>query len=205
MNNAGLLAANTEPEELAYIASGGRSLTLDPPIERVGLAWECPAKFLPWLAWALRVDDWDDAWPEVVKRQAIDDSPYYNSIRGTALSIDMIMERTGYEYQITEWWQTQPLGRRGTATIIVDCPLDQINPVLTKLRPKVQRSKPLTRAVFLGAGQIKTGELVFAAGLLVETLTTVAPYNYAGQDTSGEFVFAAGLLVETLTTVESMI
>ena len=36
--------------------------------------WTCPVGILPWLAWALKVDEWDAAAPEDRKRQIIADS-----------------------------------------------------------------------------------------------------------------------------------
>ncbi|MFM9726312.1 phage tail protein I, partial [Streptomyces scabiei] len=36
--------------------------------------YSCPLSLLPWLAWALSVDEWDDRWPEHIKRQVVQDS-----------------------------------------------------------------------------------------------------------------------------------
>lgn len=46
----------------------------------------CPAKFLPYLAWALSVDRWDENWPVATKRR--------------------VVEPLGYLINVTEWWET---------------------------------------------------------------------------------------------------
>jgi len=48
----------------------------------------CPAPLLPWLAWALSVDVWDAAWPEVTKRRAIAESLAIHRIKGSRASVE---------------------------------------------------------------------------------------------------------------------
>ena len=87
------------------------------PLRDLWDPWRCPAKLLPWLAWAGSVDIWDDAWPERTQRQAIADSIKIHSHKGTVGAVEDALATLGVKVQITEWWQTQPPGPRGTAQL----------------------------------------------------------------------------------------
>lgn len=63
------------------------------PIRLLWNAEHCPVKLLPWLAWSLSVDDWDDAWCEQKKRSAILKSIYVHKYKGTCESINQIVEQ----------------------------------------------------------------------------------------------------------------
>lgn len=69
----------------------------------------CPAKFLPWLAWAFSVDRWDEQWPEVVKRQAISDAYFIHRHKGTINALRRVVEPFGYLIRVIEWWQTDDI------------------------------------------------------------------------------------------------
>lgn len=55
-----------------------------------------PAEFLPWLAWALSVDDWDPDWSDARKREVIRASIPLHRIKGTRASVQMALETMGY-------------------------------------------------------------------------------------------------------------
>lgn len=199
-----LLPPNATWLERAYAASGGRALSLDAPIDLVWDAWRCPAPLLPWLAWAMSVDLWDDGWPEGRKRQEIDDSPLYHRRKGTPWAIERLLDRVGAPYQITEWFQASPELRRGTGVVHIEAALEDIPAILPRIRPLVMAAKPKSRAIFVGAGPVVDAQIVVGAGVLEETLTIVDPYAYAGDDAAGAVVVGAGVLEETLTIVEAL-
>lgn len=178
---------------------------IDPSvIETIWDAWRCPRSLLPWLAWAMSVDVWEEGWSEIVKRQAIADSPYYHRIRGTVLSVQKALALALRPYELTEWFDYLPQRRRGTATIFVETTLDDIPRIIRSIRPLVMAAKPKTRAVAFGAGESIPGPFVVGAGLLTEELITVDPYAYDGEEIDAAFVVGAGLLTETLTTIEAI-
>ena len=55
----------------------------------------CPEGALPALAWALRVDEWDDAWPLDVRRQVCADAIELHRHRGTRASIERALVSVG--------------------------------------------------------------------------------------------------------------
>lgn len=86
-------------------------------IRKVWRPSECPLEFLPFLAWAVGVDEWDDAWSEDVKRKTVAESVWLHWHKGTNPAITDALSRLGLPFEYTEWWQQVPRGRRGTATI----------------------------------------------------------------------------------------
>lgn len=91
------------------------------PVSRLWDPWACPAAALPALAWALSVDEWDDAWPEEVKRQVCADAlPTHarkgtvDSVRQVLRSVGLIDEARGYTAHIVEG--ISAFVRDGTAT-----------------------------------------------------------------------------------------
>ena len=81
--------------------------------------WNCPEDFLPVLAWALSVDVWDDDWPDQVKRQVIDASPYLHEIKGTPLAIKLALASISLDYEYREWHEYNPPKERGTFDVDV--------------------------------------------------------------------------------------
>lgn len=63
----------------------------------------CPTELLPWLAWALDVDEFDHSWPEQKKRDVIAASPVVNRKKGTLESIRRVIRSAGFgEIEVTE-------------------------------------------------------------------------------------------------------
>jgi phage tail P2-like protein len=60
-----LLPPNATASEIALDDSTARlSVVVD--IEKLWNVATCPVALLPWLAWALSVDEWKDDWSETV-------------------------------------------------------------------------------------------------------------------------------------------
>ena len=79
----------------------------DLPVEVVNL-WNpdtCPEKFLPWLAWALSVDNWNSDWPAEIKRAQIADSIEIHRRKGTVLAVKLAMEAFGVQVDLKEWFE----------------------------------------------------------------------------------------------------
>ena len=166
-------------------------------------AWRCPVQLLPWLGWAMSVDVWDAAWPEVTQRQAIADSPEYHRRKGTRWSVEQLLALAGRPVELTEWFDRVPEGRRGTASVHIEADLDQIAAVLRIIRPLVMAAKPKSRAIFFGAGDTVSGSYAIAGAMVTEELVIVDPYAFAAEDPEGAFVTSFGLLAEELITIEA--
>ena len=79
------------------------SLAVD--ISATARSADCPAALLPWLAHAMSVDVWDDAWPEARKRSVIARSFAVHRRKGTLPALVEALELIfGAGVTITEWW-----------------------------------------------------------------------------------------------------
>lgn len=90
-----LLPANATALERALALTVGRLSDLKP----VDTLWNpalCPAPALPWLAWALSVDEWDSDWTEAQQREVIAASIDIHRHKGTLWSIRRALEAAGY-------------------------------------------------------------------------------------------------------------
>lgn len=56
----------------------------------------CPLNFLPWLAWSLSVDWWDDAWSEEIKRKVVKSSIAIHRHKGTPWAVKEYLKILGY-------------------------------------------------------------------------------------------------------------
>ncbi len=56
----------------------------------------CPVTLLPWLAWALSVDEWDPSWPEDRKREVIRSAFAVHRVKGTLAAIRQALTAAGY-------------------------------------------------------------------------------------------------------------
>ncbi|KZN53437.1 phage tail protein I [Pseudoalteromonas luteoviolacea] len=65
----------------------------------------CPAELLPWLAWSVSVDEWDEAWSEVLKRQVIADAFSVHQVKGTPYALQKALDSLNIKTEIKEWWQ----------------------------------------------------------------------------------------------------
>lgn len=58
--------------------------------------WQCPEHLLPWLAWALSVDEWDEDWSEDQKRNVIAASISVHRDKGSLASVERALAAAGY-------------------------------------------------------------------------------------------------------------
>lgn len=64
MNNRNLLPPNQTALEKRLSFELSQIFNLEVPISLLWHAEHCPTALLPWLAWTLSVDEWDDNWSE---------------------------------------------------------------------------------------------------------------------------------------------
>lgn len=72
----------------------------------IGSLWNpetCPADLLPWLAWALSVDEWDSTWPVATQRDVIARAADLHRRKGTVWAVREALRSAGYaEAEIEE-------------------------------------------------------------------------------------------------------
>ncbi len=98
-----LLPNNATPSEQHLEASIERNI----PVALNSL-WDpqsCPQQMLPWLAWALSVDEWSANWSEEYQRAVIQSSYDVHLHKGTFHSIKKLLEQVGSNITLIEWFE----------------------------------------------------------------------------------------------------
>ncbi|WP_321392847.1 phage tail protein I [Emcibacter sp.] len=105
----------------------------------------CPAALLPWLAYAVSVDQWEVTWTEAQKRAAITEAITIHRTKGTIGALRRAMALFGAAITITEWWQKTPAGDPHTFDVTIalggDVPATQ--DVLDRIQAAIDRVKPV--------------------------------------------------------------
>lgn len=112
--NKSLLPSGSTPLERAAAEAMAEAVALNVPLRDLWNPDRCPFSLLPYLAWALSVDRWDQNWSEKTKRSVIKSSFFVHKRKGTINAIRRAVEPLGYIIELIEWWQTAPMGTPGT-------------------------------------------------------------------------------------------
>ncbi|EFK3044344.1 phage tail protein I [Escherichia coli] len=88
------------------------------PIRSLWDAWNCPLHLLPWLAWALSVDEWNSNWSESIKRQVVADAYEVHRFKGTPYAVQKALNSLNITTYLREWWEQDGSGIPGTITLV---------------------------------------------------------------------------------------
>lgn len=91
-----LLPPHSGAAEKALAAGVVREFDFAILIKNIWNVDRAPADVLPWLGWALSVDEWDPAWSEENKRATIRGSVTVHRLKGTIGSIRRALINAGY-------------------------------------------------------------------------------------------------------------
>lgn len=120
----------------------------------------CPENLLPYLAWSLSVDKWDENWSEEVKRIAIKNSFLIHKQKGTLTALRRVVEPIGYIVELKEWWQETPQGTAGTFKLTVEVSETGLNAQTNEeLSRLIDDVKPVSRHYSLAISITPTGEM----------------------------------------------
>lgn len=116
----GLLPPNaTALERAVDQLQAARIDTIETPLRDLWNAWDCPEPLLPWLAWALSVDQWSADWPIEVRRARVAAAIAIQRIKGTAKSVRDVIESFGGNVVLREWFEKVPRGIPHTFSMTV--------------------------------------------------------------------------------------
>lgn len=111
-----LLPPTATDQERALSESVARLGAIDVPLASLWDPQTCPVALLPWLAWALSVDEWDPAWSEQVKRDVLAASIELHQLKGTVYAVRRAITSQGYPDAEIEEGVASTLFYDGTAT-----------------------------------------------------------------------------------------
>ena len=104
-NSSSLLPANSTAQERAIEAVAASGSQLELAIDRQWHPDSCPASLLPWLAWSLSLDEWDEEWSEQTKRNMIKQSAAVHKVKGTVGSVKRALAALGVSLEFIEWFE----------------------------------------------------------------------------------------------------
>ena len=103
-NHKSLLPPNATELELAMEQiTADLLLGIDFDCRTLWNPWTCPVHLLPYLASALGMDDWDDNWPEHIKRDGVATAIEVQSTKGTIYSIKKATASFGVTTTVREY------------------------------------------------------------------------------------------------------
>ncbi|WP_117259078.1 phage tail protein I, partial [Klebsiella pneumoniae] len=165
---------------LAQACSGISDLNV--PLRDLWNPWKCPAKFLPYLAWAFSVDRWEENWTETAKRQAVSDAFWIHQRKGTVAAVKRVIQGLGYSMTLEEWWKVaDPAG-----TFRLEIDLNEIGitePMIAELERIIGDAKPVSRHISqltLSASAYGTAHI--GAAIADGEVITVYPPGYEPDD-----------------------
>lgn len=88
------------PNQTRLEASLANAAALPHAPEVLAQLWDaqrCPVQLLPWLAWTLSVDEWDEAWTEAQKRAQVLGAIALHRKKGTPWAVKQALSRAGLE------------------------------------------------------------------------------------------------------------
>ena len=104
-----LLPANAAALEKALESLAVNRLgNIDAPLRDLWSAEHCPEALLPWLAWALSVDQWSADWPLHIRRARVAAAIAIQRIKGTAQSVVDVVASFGGNVIVREWFEQTP-------------------------------------------------------------------------------------------------
>ncbi|GGY03768.1 phage tail protein I [Paludibacterium paludis] len=197
-----LLPSGSTPLELAAAEALADAMTLPVPLRTLTNPDTCPVNLLPYLAWALSVDRWDQDWSESTKRKVIKASWYIHKHKGTIGALRRVVEPLGYLIEVIEWFQQKPAAPRGTFRLRVGV-LDTgiTDAMYQELERMIDDAKPLTRhLVGLAISLEARGQVTIAAGVYLGDHLTIYPYVPSLVEVTGKTGSGGSIhIIDTLT------
>ena len=142
MSEQHLLPPNASAPERALSLAIDRPVPT--PVRDVWSADTCPSALLPWLAWALSVDDWDSSWTDTQKRQVIKASTNVHRYKGTIGAVRESVAALGVQAVVQEWFNQIPQAEPYTFRVHLQAEQTGISQTaITRFHSVIERSKNL--------------------------------------------------------------
>jgi len=116
---ADLLPINATPLERDLANTTARISDVPVPVDTMWDPDNCPEALLPWLAWAMSVDEWDSTWTTAYKREVIKASVNIHRHKGTIGALRDALSALGMDLTVVEWFEEDPKARAYTFAVNV--------------------------------------------------------------------------------------
>lgn len=164
----------TDLEKAIEAASAVPALPVD-PIRALWNPATSEARLLPWLAWSLSVDNWDNGWPIATRRSVIANAIAVQRRKGTVGAVRRAIASFGAAMAMREWWENSPPADPGTFEVVLSI-ADQngASPspdFVDAVIGEIERTKPLSRHF--------TFTLALAGRAAIGLICAARPVTYA--------------------------
>lgn len=172
-----LLPVGSSQLEVAAAAALSEIQRVPVPLRTLWNWRTCPVKLLPYLAWALSVDKWDEKWPEAIKRSACASSFFVHQHKGTISALRRVLEPLGFLIEVHEWWQLNE--EPGTFRLVVDVLNNSVtDEIYQEIERLIEDAKPASRHLTgLSLSLSSGGEIITGAGCYLGDALTIYPYT----------------------------
>jgi phage tail P2-like protein len=177
MSDNRLLPVGSSILEVAAAQAASEIQRVPVPLRTLWNWRTCPPRLLPYLAWALSVDRWDEKWSEATKRSVIASSFYIHQHKGTISALRRVVEPLGYLIEVKEWWELNEAP--GTFRLVVGV-LDTgiTDEMYQELERLIEGAKPASRHLTGLAISLSTSGFAYVgAGCYDGDLLTIYPYT----------------------------
>jgi phage tail P2-like protein len=148
----------------------------------------CPAHILPWLGWALSVDNWNADWTEQQKRDTIAASVAVHRVKGTVGALNRALRPVGFAIQVDDQIPDLPYRFRlnvdleGQA-LETEAPIDDAEAIALRVKN--------VRSYLIGIRATRTGtnQTVMGAATLGGDDVTIYPYQVTNLDSTNQPTF----------------
>ena len=199
MSDNRLLPTGSSVLEVAAAQAASEIERVPVPLRMLWNWRTCPVSLLPYLAWALSVDRWDENWPEATKRSVIASSFYVHQHKGTISALRRVVEPLGYLIEVKEWWQLDE--EPGTFRLVVGVLETGItDEMYQELERLIEDAKPASRHLTGLAISLSTsGPAWIGASCYDGDLLTVYPFTTEEITVGGEYYPASAIhLIDNL-------
>ena len=194
-----LLPVGSSPLEVAAAAALSEIQRVPVPLRTLWNWRTCPVNLLPYLAWALSVDRWDEKWPEATKRSVIASSFFLHQHKGTTSALRRVVEPLGFLIEVCEWWQLdEPPGTFRLVVGVLDSGITA--EMYQELERLIEHAKPASRHLSgLTISLSSEGFIYTGAGMYDGDELIVYPYTPEAIIVGGEYFPASAIhLIDNL-------
>jgi len=96
--------AGTVERDLEQVMTRLQGLSI--PLTTLWNLETCPEPLLPYLAWAMSIEVWDDTWSVEQKRASVKNSVAVHRVKGTRGAVERALTALGFHIDLTEWFET---------------------------------------------------------------------------------------------------
>ncbi len=165
----------------------------------------CPAHLLPWLAWALSIDEWDSQWPEATQRQFIANSVSVHKNKGTLGAVKRALASLNINTEITEWYENE-MSPEAPGTFKVSALIDNQgidSALINNIDRIVQSNKRHSAHYTLSLSLNSTSNNTHLLGSTSASIATVEPWTLSELNSDSASVTALGTVMAANHIIEA--